>query len=219
MPCPHRRADRPPSVRSDACAPAACVRNFLAAIPLSTSGRPGAPPEQVVSDPDVGLCSEGRESLPGLSIEMAAFTDMTPWVAAAGVAWGLDRLTKTVAEGRLSPGDSRRVGPLEIRPTYHRPPDGRPLRRRRLLGGWALAILSVAALVATGWVFSGLVAQIGLGAALGGAAGNLQDLRRHGAIFDFLDLGLGVFNLADVAIVGGLATAVLAAILAGGVPS
>lgn len=158
----------------------------------------------------------GEGVVPGLSIQMTVLTDMTPWVAAAVVAWGLDRLTKTLAGGWLGPGGSWKLGPLVIRPTYHRRPDDRPLDRRRLLGGWVLAILSVAALVATSRIFSGLAPQIGLGAALGGAAGNLQDLCRRGAIFDFLDLGLGVFNLADVAIVCGLATAVLAAILAAG---
>ncbi len=47
---------------------------------------------------------------------------------------------------------------------------------------------------------------VGLGAVLGGALGNLYDRIRHGAILDFLHVGVGgVFNPADVALVLGLA--------------
>jgi lipoprotein signal peptidase len=46
---------------------------------------------------------------------------------------------------------------------------------------------------------------VGLGAVLGGALGNLYDRIRHGAILDFLHIGVGgVFNPADVALVLGL---------------
>jgi len=49
---------------------------------------------------------------------------------------------------------------------------------------------------------------VGLGAALGGALGNLYDRIRHGAILDFLHLGIGgVFNPADVSLVLGLLVA------------
>ena len=47
-------------------------------------------------------------------------------------------------------------------------------------------------------------AQIALGSALGGAAGNLLDLRFRNGIIDFIDVGFWpVFNLADAAIVLG----------------
>ena len=56
--------------------------------------------------------------------------------------------------------------------------------------------------------FSNRAAAWGLGAALGGAAGNLTDILRRRGIVDFVDLRWWpVFNLADVAIVGGLALA------------
>jgi signal peptidase II len=43
--------------------------------------------------------------------------------------------------------------------------------------------------------------QVALGSAIGGAAGNLIDLLRRGAIVDFIDLRIWpVFNLADAAI-------------------
>jgi len=46
----------------------------------------------------------------------------------------------------------------------------------------------------------------GSGPCWGGALGNLYDRIRHGAILDFLHVGLGgVFNPADVALVLGLA--------------
>jgi len=49
---------------------------------------------------------------------------------------------------------------------------------------------------------------VGLGAALGGAASNLYDRLRRGAVIDFLDVGWWpVFNLADVAITLGTITA------------
>jgi len=55
-----------------------------------------------------------------------------------------------------------------------------------------------------GW-FQSRLSLIGLGLALGGAAGNLLDIWRHKAVTDFVDFGWWpAFNLADVGIVGGL---------------
>lgn len=52
------------------------------------------------------------------------------------------------------------------------------------------------------------VASIALGTALGGAAGNLSDILRTRAVYDFIDLSFWpTFNLADVAIVAGLIVA------------
>lgn len=45
------------------------------------------------------------------------------------------------------------------------------------------------------------------GLAVGGATGNLLDQRRLGGVRDFVDIGLGAFNVADVAIVAGTFTA------------
>ena len=51
-------------------------------------------------------------------------------------------------------------------------------------------------------------AQAGLGAALGGAAGNVYDRLRRGVVIDFVDLGWWpAFNLADAAITLGALTA------------
>ena len=73
---------------------------------------------------------------------------------------------------------------------------------------WFAALVSAILLRRSGVWFQGHVAQFGLGLAFGGAAGNLLDILRRRCIVDFIDLRWWpVFNLADVAIVGGLAVA------------
>lgn len=73
---------------------------------------------------------------------------------------------------------------------------------------WLTAFLSAMALYRSGAWFQGRAALFGLGLAFGGSAGNLLDILRRGHIVDFVDLRWWpVFNLADVAIVGGLVTA------------
>lgn len=79
-----------------------------------------------------------------------------------------------------------------------------------------LAVVWCAALVCAiilrsrlGW-FGNWGALFGLGAAFGGAAGNLLDLIRRNPIVDFVDVRWWpVFNVADIAIVGGLLAAFL----------
>ena len=74
---------------------------------------------------------------------------------------------------------------------------------------WIGALISALILRDHG-AFADTAAIIGVGAALGGAAGNLLDILRARAVRDFIDLGWWpVFNLADVAIIGGLAIAFL----------
>lgn len=75
----------------------------------------------------------------------------------------------------------------------------------------ALVVIWVAALVSAAWLHSSgqwlqtRFAMASIGCALGGAAGNLSDILRRQEVTDFIDLGWWpVFNLADVAIVGGL---------------
>ena len=70
---------------------------------------------------------------------------------------------------------------------------------------WLMALTCTVVLVGSGRALETAVAQVGVGAALGGALGNLLDVLRRQAITDFIDLGWWpVFNLGDVAIVGGL---------------
>ena len=73
---------------------------------------------------------------------------------------------------------------------------------------WITALTSGIVLHRGGAQLQTPTAMLGLGAALGGAAGNLYDILRRRCVVDFIDLGWWpVFNLADVAIVCGLVLA------------
>jgi len=73
---------------------------------------------------------------------------------------------------------------------------------------WFCALASAILLRSSGSWFQGQMSLIGLGFALGGAAGNLLDIWRNQAVVDFIDLRWWpVFNFADVGIVGGLVLA------------
>jgi signal peptidase II len=73
-----------------------------------------------------------------------------------------------------------------------------------MLALWTVELVVLVCLVESGLVFEGAVAQVGLGAALGGAGGNLLDRVRRGSVVDFIDLRVWpIFNVADVAIVVG----------------
>jgi signal peptidase II len=75
---------------------------------------------------------------------------------------------------------------------------------------WILAGASILLLVGQRLYFDSTIARIGLGLALGGAAGNLFDRLARGHIIDFIEIGFWpVFNVADVAIVVGLPLAFL----------
>ena len=77
--------------------------------------------------------------------------------------------------------------------------------RRMMALVWLAALASALLLHNSGLWFQGPAALIGLGLALGGAAGNLLDIWRHQSVVDFIDLGWWpVFNFADLGIVGGL---------------
>jgi signal peptidase II len=57
--------------------------------------------------------------------------------------------------------------------------------------------------------------RLGYGVLIGGACGNLIDRVARGSVLDFVDLGLGtlrvpLFNLADVAVTGGILLILLA---------
>jgi signal peptidase II len=74
-----------------------------------------------------------------------------------------------------------------------------------LLGLWLASVVIVAALLQAGVIPESALSAAGIGAALGGAAGNLTDRLRRGAIVDFIVVGRWPpFNLADAAIVGGV---------------
>jgi signal peptidase II len=125
----------------------------------------------------------------------------------AGVAFLVDQTTKRVIQTRLAGPLGGRL--LHIREVHHR-----ERLYRRTAFRTVLVVIWCGAAIAAVWLHnSGLylqsrIAQAGVGCALGGAAGNLLDILRRQQVVNFIDLGWWpVFNLADVAIVGGLALA------------
>ena len=85
-------------------------------------------------------------------------------------------------------------------------------RRRRgrvvFVLSWLTALTATLLLVRTGAGLQTEVSRVGVGLSLGGAAGNLLDILRRRSVTDFIDLGWWpAFNMADVAIVAGLALA------------
>ncbi len=83
-----------------------------------------------------------------------------------------------------------------------------PALRLALCLLWLTALGAAAELYTSGLAFQNSVAVTGLGAALGGAGGNLFDIVRNQGVTDFIEVGWWpAFNLADVAILAGLALA------------
>ena len=80
-------------------------------------------------------------------------------------------------------------------------------------GRWALVAVSVIAVLALAYWLAQLrnrMAALSLGLIIGGAAGNVIDRVRFGAVADFFSFHAGsfhwyVFNVADIAIVAGVA--------------
>jgi len=70
---------------------------------------------------------------------------------------------------------------------------------------WCCAVGAAILLHRCGAWFQTECGVLGLGLAIGGAAGNLLDILRRHSVVDFIDLGWWpVFNIADVAILVGL---------------
>lgn len=83
--------------------------------------------------------------------------------------------------------------------------------RASLLCLWFAALLAAWLLYRHGDWFQSRLSLVGLGLAFGGAAGNLLDTLRRRSVVDFIHfLRWPAFNLADVAIFGGLLVAFLA---------
>lgn len=76
---------------------------------------------------------------------------------------------------------------------------------------WLGVLAAVVLLAPASSLFDSPAARVGLGVALGGAAGNLLDHPLHGGVVDYLDLRIWpAFNLADAAIVIGVVVALAA---------
>jgi signal peptidase II len=122
----------------------------------------------------------------------------------AAIAFLFDQITKCAVQARMGVPLGGRL--VQVREVHHR-------ERLYNSNGFRVALIVVwsTAAFASFWLHSAGVflrsgaALAGMGCALGGAAGNLLDILRRRHVVDFIDLGWWpVFNLADVAIVGGL---------------
>jgi signal peptidase II len=133
------------------------------------------------------------------------------WLLPAVLVLILDQVSKRLAQSQRTkrPGFPARPGP-RIRPVKNANIGFGLIREPRvLILVWGVAILGT--VLAINWFapLQGQIALVGLGAAMGGATGNLMDMLRRGAVMDFIDLRIWpVFNLADVAIVAGAVVAV-----------
>jgi signal peptidase II len=117
----------------------------------------------------------------------------------AGLIFVLDQVCKLFVR-RLPVGRSVQLGWLKIR---HLPGSGWSpwCPRLGLLFLWGLLLAGIILMIQSGHFFQHPLAQAALGAALGGAAGNLSDRFRYRGVIDFVDVGWWpVFNFADAAI-------------------
>jgi signal peptidase II len=134
---------------------------------------------------------------------------MIPCLVSASVVLLFDQACKRLVRARLLE-EFISVGPI-VRITRVNNTDAgyrRLTGRAALVAIWISAVVSAIVLYSfAGW-FQRSGAQLGLGLAIGGAAGNLVDIVQYGYVIDFIELRwCGVFNLADVAIVSGLIAA------------
>lgn len=133
---------------------------------------------------------------------------MLPMLASGGLLLVLDQWSKNFVQAHarrrhISWGPVRIRCVISLRNIY-----GSDGARAALVLVWLTSLFSVILLYRSGAWFQSPAALFSLGLALGGAAGNLLDILRRHYVIDFIDLGWWpVFNLADVAIVGGLVVA------------
>ncbi len=139
---------------------------------------------------------------------------MLVWLLlSGGVVLALDQSSKRFALGSPhGPSSAKGLPWLRLRPVLNARTGFGPVRNRFVLVFlWAIASAGIGLLTLGVPPFESHMARVGLGAALGGATGNLLDVLRRGAVVDFIDLRIWpVFNLADAAIVVGVTAALLA---------
>jgi len=129
------------------------------------------------------------------------------YASAAGLILLLDRFSKFLVMTRMSEGQSIPLIPPLLYVTY--------VQNRGAAFGFLqgqVALLSAIAVVCllfiiTQWnkiMAKSAFVRWGVMVALAGAVGNLIDRLRWGAVIDFVDIRIFVFNVADVAIVLGV---------------
>jgi len=134
------------------------------------------------------------------------------WLLSTALILALDQASKRFVVARLQKGVPIRAGQARWISRVDHPRLAFGLRDRRVLFFlWSVAVTSL--LISHAAPFQGRAAQIGLGAAIGGATGNLLDMLARGSVVDFIDLRIWpVFNLAGAAIAGGVVVALWSAV-------
>lgn len=128
---------------------------------------------------------------------------MSALLSFAFVAFLFDQVTKILVQTRCAVPFCAR---LRIRAVNHRERIYHSaIFRALMVVVWFVATMAAVWLQGSRVFLHTPIAMVGLGCALGGAAGNLVDILRRRYVLDFIDFGWWpAFNLADVAIVGGL---------------
>lgn len=120
----------------------------------------------------------------------------------------VDQAAKWAVARWLSPGDSVKLLGEMVRLTHVTNPGaafGLFEGHQALFVTATGVVVALAAALAVRFGSGRRWVLAGLGLAAGGAAGNLVDRLRHGAVLDFIDVAVWpVFNLADTAIVAGV---------------
>jgi signal peptidase II len=131
------------------------------------------------------------------------------WLLSTALILALDQASKRFVVARQQSGAPIPAGQARwVARVDHRRLAFGLCDRRALLLLWCVAVIGTSLLISHVAAFQGRAAQIGLGAAIGGATGNLLDMLLRGAVVDFIDLRIWpLFNLADAAIVGGVVVA------------
>lgn len=126
-------------------------------------------------------------------------------IAAAVSVFAADQASKAFVLSRTWAADSN-TGILFIRKQLtRRGPLMLSLARPTLVGLWIISAVFAAVLLQRGIIAGNALNTACVGAALGGAAGNVADRVRRGAIVDFIAIGpWPPFNVADTAIVLGV---------------
>src|SRR5262245_59619199 len=126
-------------------------------------------------------------------------------LSSALVLLALDQATKAAVLRRARTRHGAASGWIVVRPVLNPTGSGgRAVNGVALLSLWVCEVAFCVAVVQFGPFFQNAIAQTALGAALGGASGNLLDRVRRGGVVDFVDVGFWpVFNVADSGIVAG----------------
>ncbi|WP_044561626.1 signal peptidase II [Azospirillum sp. B4] len=156
--------------------------------------------------------------------------DRLRWLVPAAIAWFVvDQVTKDWLKRALTPGVDLVAldGAIVVTPVYN---PGAFLSLGAGLSDHARGLVftvGVAVVLAALLVWSlrarslGRLELVGAGSFLGGGLGNLLDRLIHdGTVFDFLNLGLGpvrtgIFNIADVGLMVGVALFILGGLVPG----